>query len=471
MNFLILVLFGVTAPNASPAGTVWEIDPYQVQIFYATPDAPEWSARRAASFSDDLTRRCEAIIGGVWRLAVAPAPDEIERLMARGLDRDGLEEPSSAPAAKTPRDKLLLLRIAPAPDGFSAEAREWDVASRVWGPAISRTAPSAARVAPAAAAALVAAFSPLARWETVAADLARISVRAGDLAPRDVSFKLAAPGDAFRLVRRAPRTPGESAGSTNWFWLTVDSVDGPRATCRMRGSSAAVLRSASREAWLALRTSPARAASELRLVSAGDDGLPLAGFEVRAGAPGETAPRRLGLTDAEGRLRIAPDTVALRLVTIGIGGRSLARFPLSFGLTRRVDVRLRVDEAWLKAQATTAGLERELTDLVAARQVRLARARAKLAARSFDEADKLLADLRGLATLAPFDQRLQDERKPIFSSDAALQKQIERMFDELRSAAGKHLDAAPLDALAAEIQAARSSGALPAAAEAATTPK
>ena len=460
MQFLAIVLLGAAAPSALHAFTVWELDPYRVQIYYSTPAGPEWTARRDASFGDDLVRRCKATMSGVWKLTVTRAPEEITRLMDQPLHRDELEGP---PLAMKPPDKLLLLRIALAPGGFSIEAREWDMASSAWGPTISRGAPSASRVAQEAKLALIAAFSPLARLEKLEADMAQVSVRAGDSIPRDVTFKLVKPGDALRLVRRVPDSQRESRGPTDWVWLTVESVDGPRATCRAHGSSTNAIRPEQSDAWIALRTSPARTASDLRLVSIGNGGRPLAGFEVFAMAPGETAPRALGLTDAEGHLRIAPDAAALRLVTIRSGGRTLTGFPLAFGLRRRVDVRLHVDDQWLRAQAVTTSLEFALTDLVAARQVLVARVQARLAERAFAAADKLVAEIRSLTTLVQFSQRLQEDQKPIFSTDPALQKQIERMFDELRSVATKHLDPSKIDVLAAEIQAGRSAGATTAA--------
>ena len=111
------------------------------------------------------------------------------------------------------------------------------------------------------------------------------------------------------------------------------------------------------------------------------------------------------------------------------------------------------DTARLRAQAELSALRELLIDVVARRNILMARVRDRVDAGEIDEARQMLEELDDLPGRAQFGQMLSSaERKPINTSkDARVQARIEKMFAETRKLLGRFLDIRQINDLRTEV--------------------
>ncbi len=459
---LLAVLLLVAAPL--PAQTIWELDSYRIELTTAFAPAAELTPPLEAALGADVVARLDTLVGAPWSLAVAAAHDSRRRAMLAdlgGLVFDDLGEVDDE------LDKLFLLRAAPAHGRWEVAVREFDVRTRVFGPVVVRRAAQLSKLRDAAVDAIFHAFAPLGRIERVEGEGKRsvaVRLKAASLPTRDASLRLVRPGEVFRPVFRYYDRDGKfrRADLTPWTFLTLETLPEQQASpgevsCRLHSGLRSPLsaRRRGRVEALVLGIAPTGQTTTLRLRSRTDRDYPLVGYDVYAHPPGVKTTTHVGATDRQGSLVVAPGESPLRLVIVKNGGRLLARLPMVPGLEATLTAEIADDESRLEAEGIVTGLQERLVDMVAEREVMLARARSRIEAGKLDEARQLIDALRRIPTAGDFSRRLEDRRARLHSDDLAVQARIDALFNDTQKLIAKHLDPQPVEQLWQELRAAK----------------
>jgi hypothetical protein len=129
--------------------------------------------------------------------------------------------------------------------------------------------------------------------------------------------------------------------------------------------------------------------------------------------------------------------------------------PIVPGMEAEVVADVRNDDQRLQAEGFIRGLQEELIDLVTRREVLMARIRSRLEEKEYDEAEKLLDELRTLETRDDFALYLAQEQKKVYSADRLSQAKIDQMFSKTRELVNVYLDPAIIDQLDRQLREAR----------------
>lgn len=460
----------VACVGAASAGaqTVWELTPYRLQIVLGVAPSPTLSSGLEADLRTALVERTDALVGAPWRIAVVAAPPALEHQMIRAIERVTV---GSLPRKSLDGDKVILLAVAPAPDGYRLAARELDVRTLLWGTTVSGRVWQVAKLRDAALDVMFSAFRPLGRVERVEGKQVGLRLKALGLPSRDVSPASVGPGDVFlpviRYNDREGRLRKDKQGNViypwpvDWTFLTVESVADKRVQCRLQTGYRTPLSSRRRGRFeqLALAVIPPRKPSVLTLTSRSAAAKPLAGYDVYVrGAESEQAVL-LDRTDRRGRISVPPAASPLRILLVRSGRETLARLPVVPGLLPELVAEVANDDRRLEVEGLITGLQEEMVDLVTRREVLFARARARIEAGEFGEAEELLRQLRALPTSAEFALILSAEQRKLHSEDPAAQAKIDAMFQDTQKLVQKYLDKAPIEAIHRELRKARSNAA------------
>ncbi len=492
------VVFAMTAwlillwPAPLHAQSVWELAPYRVRILIAASNAP--ALRQVPDqLVEELAPRLENLLGAAWQIDVAsegglrqfpqhtaptpgqPGASAAETGQSPRLPANIWQLPAEATDAallpeewlKADYDKVLLLRVDPAIDGWRVAAREWDAATWRLGPVLEYPVRQPAKLRDTAVRALLAAFRPLARIERVetgkGGQQATLRLRAGGLPTRDSDLQLAHAGQLFcpivRLNDREGRLRRDREGNrmlpqpVPWTFMVAEDVRGSEASCRVQSGLSAPL-SASRRGrmeQLALRVVPRPGATRLTLLDRREPHEPIAGCEVFLQRPDETSTTLLGRTDRAGNVEISPADDPLVILLVRSGQQLLARLPMVAGFATELTAYLPDDTLRLEAEAFVTALQEQLVDAVTRRQVLLTRAEAQLDAGRAAEARELLAQLQRLPDREILRRRLVTRRSQLRSADPHVQRQIESLFSDTSKLLDSHLDPSPVEALSQAI--------------------
>jgi len=435
------------------AQSVWELTPYQVRTVVALAAGPGLNDRLQNDLERELTDRSEAVIGAAWQLTVVPASTHLRGRLLSGVQRVELDD---LPDDWKELDKLFLLLVSGDRQGYQLVARELDVRTRSWGSVNTASVHALGRVSQQAFELLVRSFAPLAAVESVDAKTAALRLRAARLRPRDPTLHWSREGDIFRAVARQSNRDGTLRGIQEipWTVLRVESNTDGFVSCEIISGLRSPLsrRRRGRVEQLALAVRPPQRPTTLLLQGRVAPKRPLAGYEVISLGRDPSRAELLGRTDYRGRIEVSPGDDPYRVLMIKSGGELLARLPMVPGLTPTLVAEVPDDSARLEVEGIVTGLQENLVDLVARREVLLARARARVEEDKLEEARKLIAELRQLRTREQFAQILRQQR-PLFSTpDKAVQSKIDKLFSDTEELLARYLDPAEISQLEAEIR-------------------
>ncbi|MCC6123596.1 MAG: hypothetical protein IT426_01400 [Pirellulales bacterium] len=448
---------------ASAAGLeLWQVTPYRVRIFAAFENNPALPPAVQKNFCVDLLARIDGVVGAPWDAAVAPAPKELRRAMLHSWD--DITVVQAAQIAEN-NDKIMFLAVKTENGALSAAVREFDVRTQQIGPPAVRAAWHLGKLRDAALDALLAAFSPLANIESV--DIEKrttiLHLKAAGLPSRDPALKVIQSGMIFRPYIRLNNYDGTPRRVTPqaWTFLVVDKAAPERLDCRIESGLSVPLNAKRRARMeqLALAIHPPKAASVLALQSRTEPKVPLPGYEVLEIDKEANDAAFLGRSDWQGRVVIRPTEKTLRFFLVKYGGELLARFPLVPGLEPIVTAEIRNGDYRLQAEGFVIGLQEELVDLFAQRELLRKGALMKIDAGELDRAKALCEELDRLADGRTFLLKLAEERKKLDTKDAVVQAQIDKLFADTRKLVEQCLDEKVVEQLAQELRDAKQSGA------------
>src|SRR4051812_9118824 len=444
----------------------WDFETYHIQLKIAV-DAPGGYADQLSSeLPAYYQNRIEASLLPQWAVDVT---------LATGADRANvLTELASATDLETPKlpddkDKLILAVIRWSPNRVELIAREFVKFVQRWGPPIRRESCQAEAVPEQLFALICQAFSPLAQFEPDPKDPKRVLLKLrGASLPRSIGAPpLVKPGDLFLPILRRTGRGGqlEKNGLQVVPWTYVEASEIQKDVVIGK------LQSASRKPFptrrqgrtdqiaIALRGDPST--TTLRFRARNATTKPLAGYDVFSEKPGTGALSRIGLTDSLGEIKVEPGKDRLQFLLVKHGGLPMARLPVVSGASPRIDVSLPDDDARLAAETRLAAVREDLIDVVARRNILMARARAKIQKKDFVAAQELVRALDDLPNRPQFDISVRTAEQSSTSGDLQMQRRIKQMFDTTRKLLTQYLDLRPINQLKKELPQAQSKPASP----------
>ncbi len=479
-----LLLFSMLALGASwalaaPAAEArepWEGQPYRITVLFAIDAPGELADQLAEQLPTYLKERVNTSIGILWKIHVELVTGPLRHQLLEGVQCLTNE---AVDAAKSDEDKRLFLVVRTTPWGYELAAREFDRYVERWGPTIRRSTRQRDALPEQLFALIEQAVAPLAllRPDPQEPQNVILDFRGADLPQTSPDFSWAQPGDVFQpLLRRTTRDGlliPSSVAVVPWTYVEVvdppsiqtDSSTPGMAEIRETAKPIGRLRSATlrplivrrgrvEQVAIGLRADPGD--STLRLESRLEREKPLVGYEVLAQNMDEEPLRPLGASDAAGQITVTPGKSAVQMLFVKSDNVLLARFPIVPGSVEQIATSLPDDKVRLRVSARLAAFREDMIDLVARRNIFMARVRQEIAAHNFEQARKLLESLDELPGYSQFNLTLDRESQQWRTKDLQVQRRIDQLFSQTRTALGKFLDPQPISELHEELRKAQS---------------
>jgi hypothetical protein len=400
------------------------------------------------------------------------------------------------------RDKIFAVAVLNELESIRVQVREIDCAMRVVGPIVTTSTSSLEMVPRVIAYATQEAFAPMARIEEADLKTTKMRIRAGGLLTQPEQFDhpiRLVPGDVLvPYVRRDDRNGVPTLlQSLPWTYIAITAGDDKAADgaiySGIRGALAG--RKNKRTLKVGLKARPSADATNLQLNVSSQPSLRVAGAEVYRRAPGGEDLTLVSRTDWRGIIRLNEHTPPVALYEAPVtkkadasvatsdgsssvtpasnptatppidlqpvksqielkfplymyyiknGNTLLAKLPIVTGLLPEEAADLPDDRRRLEAEAFIKGVQGEVLDLVARRQILAKRIRDFVEVKNKAEAEKLLNELRSMKSYDKMQEELDILQRRILSSDrgpitAGTQMRIDKMFDTTRQMLQKYL--------------------------------
>jgi hypothetical protein len=456
MLFACLLLAGMIAAGAGSEAAApdkyWDQQTYRIQVTLAIDAPGDLAEQLAADLPGYLVRRAEASIGPIWQLHVDPAEGGLRQQALRDLDSLTTKD---LPKSDIDADKRVVLTIHATPWGYELACREYDSYVDRWGEPLRASTRQSDSLAEQVFALVERAVTPLAQFHLDPAnDRQVILLPRGASLPRvGEDFSWAAEGDVYLPIYRRTTRDGDLVAGGNqvvpWTFIELTKVDPQQATGRIQSGTTRPFsirqRGRIEQLAIALRADPGE--TSVRLRSRTQKEKPLVGYQVFTQNTGEHETKLLGTSDDSGQVSVGPGNTAVQLLFIKSSGELLARVPMVPGFAAAIDVPLPDDDLRLQAAARLAALREDLVDLVARRNIFIARVRQQIEDKNYTQAKQLLETLDELPTRAQFTQTLEREQRLHRTKDPQVQRQIDQLFAGMQTVVGKFLDSQPISDL------------------------
>jgi hypothetical protein len=242
-----------------------------------------------------------------------------------------------------------------------------------------------------------------------------------------------------------------------WTYLEISDVEPTQAVGRIQSGTTRpfVIRQRGRIEQVAIALGAAARETTVRLRSRIQKDKPLVGYQVFSQNTGEHETTLAGTSDDRGLVQIEPGKTAVQMLYIKSGSELLARVPIVPGFETALDVPLPDDDMRMQAAARLSAMREDLVDVVARRNIIIARVRKELEDKNFQQAQQLLEALDELPSRAQFTQNLEREQRRNRTKDPQVQHQIDQLFAGMQTMVGKFLDTQPIADLHEQLRAAQ----------------
>ncbi len=481
----------------------WEFSRYKVQIWLATETAGELDDSVRQSLVAALSRRIQAVIGAPWAAEIVDPPAGLRSSMLIDAELITPEILDTVAPESLKNDKIILLTVHVNPREFQIEARVLDCRTRLFGAPVRRISRQPHLLDIACFEAVADSFRAVTRLEVGEPKTATVRIRAGGLVLDRSSPCYVGADDILLPIQRNNDRAGlpKQVIPIEWTFLQVQSIDETNPylmTCRVwSGKPNPVTgRNTGRKERYALKVKPTAATTTLRVMSRpvkrDDEPYPMAGLEVYAKEPepdpppmtepeppaaaaapsddaaaGATEPAEspaepeaapatpakpaapkvqgdpaelLGRTEWDGSLEVGQSETLLRILYLKNGNQLLARLPMVPGLEPMLIASVPDDAPRLQAEGFIKGLQGQLMDLEAQREILKARFMMRIEEGKPDEAQELLEDIKRLPTRNDLVRQLDvQQNQQIPSPIASVQSKIDQLYAKMREALGKYL--------------------------------
>lgn len=452
---LMPALSGVYSPARAAEDKAWATAPYRVRI-YAAVD----SSTHPGALPEDLVGRLEKQIHRTlfpfWKTEVTLCEGAQRTTLLRGMDR--LEEVEGFDVGT---DKTLYLTVkADADGGFRLASREQDMLTGVWSPVLTSEARQELLLVQTSWEILWETFAPRAQvlYDLQQSHEAELAFQGADLMPAESRSLLDRPQSVFKPYMVRTNRGGGSIGKVievPWTYV-VTSADAAESRKASVYSGSRRPFGARRRAGIdivALRLQPTSLPTNVRFHASHEADQPLAGYEVFAKSALAAEFEPAGFTDENGQIDVRGRDYPVVLVALRSNAQPLVQVPVVPGAIASVDIPVSDDSARLMVQETLTTFTEQMVDVVARRNILMARARDRLKQGKQREAKELLAEIGNLPTRANMDRFLATlERDPgSRSKNPRVQAKIDQLFTKSRELMSTYLTTRELLELESEI--------------------
>jgi hypothetical protein len=264
----------------------------------------------------------------------------------------------------------------------------------------------------------------------------------------------------WRRTTREGEVVQDGIQQVPWTYLEAEDVSGREVVARIYSGTRRPLgvRHRGRIEQLAISLPVGRSETTVQLRSRTDQEKPLVGYEVYVQNTGEKTTKPLGYSDQEGQVVVGSDKTRVQLLYVKSGGNILARVPVVPGSEPLVRVPLPDDDLRLEVESRLAALREDLIDVVARRNILMARVRQEMDEENYGQARQLMGQLDQLPDRAFFNRALSMESRLHHSDDPSVQKRIEELFAATQVVLAEFLDVRPIGDLNDELRARQQQG-------------
>lgn len=459
----ILLALACCLPGSANAADErqWEFSNYHIQIHLAVDSAAKPQVNLSKKLTNYLERRIQATLFPLWSVEFSTATGPFEHFLLHQIDELPTLEKMEPGIGF---DKQLVLTVTANSEGYLVACREHDLTTNRWGPVLRQQACQSRTLSEQCFSLLKRTFAPIAKIRRDLDDDRHVSLyfKGSDLPRRSNEPLFAQPGTVYqplktRKTRRKEVRP-DTISQIPWTYLTLEAMQDGTGRCRVHSGIRkpfGVRRRANVEN-IAIALPQTGQSTRVRFHARHDKSRPLVGYEVFQRDTDEQPSQLLGLTNSRGAIEVSPGAASVRTLFLRSDGKLLAKIPVATGAISLVEVPIADDTARLKAQATITSLREQLIDLVARRNILIARVRDQAANNRLAEARELLSQLDALPGRAYFAQLLsaaeRNERNR--STEPKVQARIEKMFADTRKLLGRFLSTRQISDLQAELNAA-----------------
>jgi len=438
--YFALLATALAAPAWAAEATVAPLTPYRIQVLTAVESRPDL-AGLAEALPSWLASRLNGVLGGPWLVKAAAASAEMQAKLLGNFESVDAE---TAGKGAADCDKVMLVAISGASDGYRLTVREVDVASKALGAVVRRTVPQQARLCDASARAVFDAFSPIAAVQSVDDKQVKLLVRGSGLAPRDKELGVIAAGKPLIPPGKPEGEPALLVAGKVTPESTTAILVGPSSLSLAAGTPASPVAAAG--------VAHPRGATTLVFVSKADPKRPVPGIDVESLEGPGAIPLFVGRSGGDGKVVVPATPDPVRLILVKSGQDVLARIPLVPGAAATMVLPVAADDRRLESEAAVEALASTLRDLTYQHALLCARGEARLQAKQLEEAKAILAELEKLPTAAQFAQRVTEQQRLLAAEDPAAKKRLDDRCAELAKLAEAQLAAANVQKLADAIK-------------------
>lgn len=436
----------------------WDISQYQIEIQLAVDESARPQPGRSEQLVESIREKIFLGLFPLWNAECSLAKGKEKNRLLSGLEKidESFERPET-----TLLDKKLFLAVHSTNIGYQLECREYDYYLHRWSRTIRRQVQQQAALADQCFYLLQSTFSPLAAVEPDKEDknIVRLNFKGSGLPLRDETQSLNSPGEVYLPLLVRTNTAGEilpeNVKPLPWTYLTLKEQDSDKwltdVHSGIRTPYGIRRRGRVQQLAIALRYPPD--ASRIRFHARHSKEQSLSGYEVFERNKEDEQSNLLGLTDSNGTIKIMPNEQPVQVLFLRSDGQLLAKIPVAPGAKEVIEVPVGDDPARLRAQAALVSLREELIDLVARRNILMARIRDRLKNGKVSEAQDLFSELDSLPSSSQFAQKIDTatNSKLNRSEDKRIQSRIDKMFDDTRKLLGRFLNTSDLTQLKNEI--------------------
>ncbi len=406
------------------------------------------------------------------------------------------------------KDKLFFVSVTKSGEGFACRVRELDCPMKVFGEELEFYSTEWSMIPRAIGHGILDSFTPVARIEETEIKRAKVKVRASGLVAQPNHPVLLTPGDVLMPYLRKNDRNGNPTLLQTIPWTYIALTHGDQVNLDgsvfsgMRGALTG--RQNRRTIRVAMKVKPRLNESSLRLGMRNEAKSAAAGIAVYRRTPSDTNLDLLGRSDWRGIFKLSPIAppeieyelpepkkelsqedgpvaeatteamaennasatsgnpqnpaqaskdkpkgkialkVPLHLYYVRNGDTVLARLPVVVGLNALEAADLPDDSRRLEAEALLKGLQGEIIDAVARRQILISRINAKMESKNVPEAKKLFEELRQVKNYDRMAGDLESIQRKISSPERGTiaptsRIKIDAMFNTTRQMMQKYL--------------------------------
>lgn len=428
------------------------LQPYRVQLLLSFETDALLPAAVQGDIAEALRGHLAAEYHQMWDLKVNHGDEQVWFAPGQLASMNQETLPQRFPDSEY--DKIFLTTIAHDSGSYTLHAREWDSSSRSLGSLHVLDVRDRREIVPRSAEIIAEAFRPLAELEIVDDQKIEFLIRGGEFLPRNPKLRQFAEGDFLvpymRFLDRKRNV--QKIQFLPWTYMKVESVQRSRMQLSITSAFGnPVAGKRRRVEMMAMRIRPYLPSTEIMIYPRGERQNPLVGVrcEVMDRFPTDEDPvdDRLKLeTDRRGIVTVpVVQNAPLQFLYVYSGQALLAKVPFIPGYEPRLEVEVPDDRARLNVEGEVSLLQSELIDIVATREVLMARTRGAAKAKRWDDVSNFLSQLQDLPTLDEFSGRIDSlEVRAVQAAknagDRVAEIRVKRLCSGITEAAQKHLD-------------------------------